>query len=47
MNLLSKEVQQHNGQDCFNDKAESDALRKFALEDKLFQKFIIEWVSLS
>ena len=47
MNPLNKQLRQHNGPECFNDKAERDALRRFALEDKLFQKFLIEQFGLT
>jgi hypothetical protein len=40
INPLSEQLRQHNGEDCFNDEKDRNALRKFLLHDKAFQKFV-------
>ena len=41
MNPLNKQLRQHNGPECFNDKPERDALRNFLCTNKDFKNFVI------
>ena len=44
-NLLSEQLRQHNGPDCFNDEKDRDAMREFFLTDRDWCEYVREYLN--